>query len=274
MAGIHVRATRLAVGEPMTDDGDAILLEPDLPLHLTATSDAAGAFRINGVAPGSTVGIDVVDDRSAQLTFRDVFKVPAVGSPLTKMITLHRAGLLTGRVVRDGKPVAGIGVGAQSVNLDTGGHPNEVDGWGEGVTDSDGRYVIKRLPSTNYNIALRLDDKQQAEFTAVAHDSVPLRGGQTVGGVDFQPISGAVIEGVVRDSEGRAVANTLVGVFGPAHPRTGPWVQGASTDAKGRYLLRVPPGMQFVYSMVEGGGDKGKTVFANDGSTTTVNLRL
>jgi hypothetical protein len=273
-AQTQVRVTRLLVGEPMTDDWDAILLDPGCPLHLTTTSDNTGAFAIGDLAPGSTAGFDVVDDRYAQLRFQDEFKVPADGSTAAHDITLHRAALFAGRIVRDGKPVPGIWVGAQSVDRDDAGHPNAANGWGEAVTNSDGRYVIKRLPATTYNIALRLDDKEQGEFTADAHDSVSLHEGQTVDGMDFDLISGAVIQGTVFDRVGGPGAQNGGGVNGPAHPQSGAWVQVAFTDAKGRYVLRVPGGKQFVYSYSEGEGNKGQTITVKDGSATTLDVKL
>ena len=284
---IAVRATRLAVGESMTDEWDAVLLDPHCPLQLTATSDGMGSFTIDDLAPGSTAGLDVVDDRYAQLRFQDEFKVPTDGSIVTLLgalrvptdgsivsrdFTLRRAAQFSGRIVRNGKPVAGVEVGAQSVNRDDAGHPN-AGGWGEAVTDADGRFVIKRMAAGTYNIALKLDDKQQSEFTAVAHDSVALREGATVAGMDFKLIGGSIIRGRLVDLVGRPIANSGVGVYGPAHPLFGAWVQSTSTDADGRYSLRVPAGEQYVYTTERDAATNGQTVTVQDGTRTTVDFR-
>jgi hypothetical protein len=68
-----------------------------------------------------------------------------------------------------------------------------------------------------------------------------------VEGQDFELIPGVLIEGSVADNAGKPVADVYVGVYGPAHPRSSAWVQSEKTDAQGRYRLRVPPGMQYVY---------------------------
>ena len=72
------------------------------------------------------------------------------------------------------------------------------------------------------------------------------------------------------DGAGRPVEGAFVGVYGPAHPASSAEVQSTLTDAKGRYLLRVPSGDQRVYladGRYEGISDN---VSVADGSTTSL----
>jgi hypothetical protein len=71
---------------------------------------------------------------------------------------------------------------------------------------------------------------------------------QTLKNLDFALVKGAVISGrVMAADDGTGIADVPIGVYGPAHPRSGAWVQTTKSAADGSYSLRVPPGEQYVY---------------------------
>ena len=266
-AGIRVRIVQVNLGEPSAHYAPASL-GPYNPLRLIATTDASGAFSIGDMPPGAIVGCDVDDDRYAQVGFDQTFKLPTDGSPATGTIRLQAAAELAGRVLRDGNPVAGIEVGAQSTAGD------DFRGWPDAVTGADGRFLLTRMPAATYNVALKLRDVQQTEFTAVAHEAVSVRAGRKIEGLDFDLIPGAVIEGHLFDAAGKPIASGQIGVYGPAHPRSGAWVQTTFTDATGHYLMRVPEGEQYIYTMDQGEPGANKTLTLQDGTRTVLDLRL
>jgi protocatechuate 3,4-dioxygenase beta subunit len=161
--------------------------------------------------------------------------------PLTPGLTI------SGRAVYEstGKPAAGIRVGAQQrPRVDA---PHALGG-GSAVTDGEGRYTVKQLVPGRYNVALDLRGELNRSWTAVAHEDVILNQGDHLKGVDFALIPGAVIAGQVTGQEtGVPIAGVLVGVYGPAHPRSTGWVQNTETAADGSYFLRVPAGKQHLY---------------------------
>ncbi|HLK15135.1 MAG TPA: M56 family metallopeptidase [Fimbriimonadaceae bacterium] len=268
----RVRVVRVLFGYPDPQRLVPAALAEDCPLQLAATTDDKGHYSIGDLPAGASVGCDADDDRYAQTGIDNMFTVSPEGTAGRYDITLRPAAQFIGHVTRAGKPVAGIVVGAQSINRTTDGQPN-IYGWGEAVTGPDGKYLIRRLPATTYNVALKLVDPQQQEFTAVAHEAIPAIEGQTRDGLYFDLIPGALIEGHLFDSAGRPIARAEIGVYGPAHPRTGAWVQGTWTDRFGHYAFRVPAGTQYVYTM-DRGPTAGETVTVLDGSRTTVDLRL
>lgn len=231
-----------------------------------ATTNPEGKFTTNLLATGSRILLDCPDltdtantNRSIQIN-SDSFDAGDVKFDLGASVS--------GRVIRDGKPVAGVTIGAQS------------DGqWGSAVTDSEGRYTLLRLPADKYNIALMLSPELEKDVTARAHEGVNAEPGKPVTSRDFDLIPGAVIRGKVTKSDGKPVPKIQIGIYGPARPRSGAWVQMAVTDDKGEYMLRVPGGDQFVYIMQElgpqGEGSKtSKEVTVKDGETMRVDLEL
>ncbi len=63
-----------------------------------------------------------------------------------------------------------------------------------------------------------------------------------------------------------------VGIYGPAHPQTSPWVEAVTTDAKGRFSLRVPPGRQRIYVMRMQDIRRGENVDVGPGGLSGVRL--
>ena len=237
----------------------------------TATTDAAGHFRMEGLPPETSVQFDTVDERYARQGFEDRATTGSPASSVTaKPVTLVRAGRITGRLTREGRPVSGVQLGAQGkeheANTDSGA-------WGEAVTDADGRYAMGQMQSGVYNVAANLSESLGIEVTARAHEGVRVAEGETVTGMDFELVPGTIVEGTVTLPDGKPLVGTPVGIYGPAHPDTSAWVGMARTDARGRYRARVPAGAQRVYLMDSRYESEQKRVTTKPDAPTRVDFR-
>jgi hypothetical protein len=94
-----------------------------------------------------------------------------------------------------------------------------------------------------------LTGQMDRDWTSLAYESTPLKEDEKRAGLDIKLIKGGLIQGTVRYSDGKPVEGMLVGVYGPARPRSGAWVQGSMTDKYGKCAFRVPSGKQWVYLM-------------------------
>lgn len=209
-----------------------------------ATTDGTGTFTLTGLPPNTGVAYGVDDDQFARLGFSERAQTGTSGTAKATPIRLILAGVVEGRVTRDGRPVAGLTIGAQENHEKVNMGGTEA---GNAVTDADGRYRMARLRPTIYNLIPDLAGGLDQEVTAVAQEAVQVRAGERVTGKDFELIPGTVIEGVVTGGDGKPMPQVYVGVYGPAHPNSSAWVQGTRTDAQGRYRFRVPAGKQMVY---------------------------
>lgn len=240
--------------------------------RLERRTDERGMLTLPELPRGGRVRLDPRDERFAQLGGSEPVQLGAEAVTEARSIRLLPGASLAGRVTfgPTGKPAAGIRVGAQSA-----------DGWGEAVTDAEGRYHITRLRVGAYNVATDLDAELAREWTARAHERVPLAAGERAAGRDLTLIPGALLAGKVTATDnGEPVAGLRIGVYGPARPRSGAWVQSVPTGADGRFALRVPPGEQYVYLQSE--PPEGflrtavaeRTLTVRDGETATVDFAL
>ena len=92
-------------------------------------------------------------------------------------------------------------------------------------------------------------------------------------GQNFTLVTGAMVTGSVTWLGTDAPAsNVYVGIYGPAHPQTSPWVGSMLTDARGRFSFRVPPGRQRVYVEQIQDAERGKTIDVGSGGLAGVRL--
>ena len=171
---------------------------------------------------------------------------PRLGEfPDPRPATLAPAGLIGGKVTdaKTGKPVVGASVAAQLIE-----RPRQMlgDGWGQSVTDDQGRFTVGGLDSGVYNLVL-LEVPGRDDATATAVEGVRVNAGSEAT-ADLSVIEGRPLRGVVIDrGSGRPMADAQVGCHGPALPRSGAGIMGTKTDRDGRFTFHVPPGEQFVY---------------------------
>ena len=252
-----------------------LTLNEDLKALLSTRTDAKGRFEFPNLPKDLEVRFDFIDPRfaSCQQVSSYLNETLLSTAPVTRkpMIHLRPASIFTGRVTRDGKPVAGIHIGAQG-NSNAGGSPRFA---GSAVTDANGNYRMGRLFPGHYNVAFD-ERKVNGEVTAFAHEDVVAIEGKTIPNLNFDLISGATIRGKVTDSQGNPLAGAEIGIYGPAHPNSSAWVQMATSGSDGTYVLHVPPGKQRIYIMnkLESKDDDSQTVEVQNGKETTVNFEL
>lgn len=244
-----------------------INLPVEVQKEMAATSDGAGIAHLSGVPKNSEVLLLLEDDRYAQLGYKERV---TVGSSEPTVISLRPGCTVSGKVLAaDGKPAAGMVVAAQGIKN---------RGWGETVTAADGSFKITQLPEDSYNVALDLAPEQADQWTAVAHESVTVQPAKPSEGLEFRLTQGSLLEGTVLDSQGKPAVGAMVGVYGPAHPSSGPWVQSTVADAGGHFRLRVPAGEQRLYVMgwpSHGiGSQPVKVVKTTEGQTVTTELKV
>lgn len=228
----------------------------------TVRTDAKGQATLAGLPQDFQCEVEVLDDRFAQLDYRNRFPLGSGSKAIAPPIKLQRGGFMSGQVVLDGRPVPGIEVMAQGVRG---------NGYGTATTDAQGRFRMARLSPAGYNVGLNLDDKWSEDYTARAFE-VALVEGEEKKDLTFKLEKGAIVTGKVLRPDGKPAANVPVGVYGPARPRSGGWVQSSMTDDQGIYRLRVPAGEQFVYVQLEGNGMR--TLQVKDGESAEVDFRL
>lgn len=205
-------------------------------------TNADGELVIPGLPQGLTIRLQSLDTRFAQLPYETQQKLE--NSAVTKWgpISLTLGATFRGKVLdADGKPLQGVRVNAQGTT--------ESHGFGTAITGEDGSFEMATLPEGKYNIGLDLKGQMAADWTAAAHADLPVKQGAIKQGVNLKLIKGGLAVGRVTDLDGKPIAGTHVGIYGPARPRSGAWVQFGLTDKDGRYSLRVPPGTQYIYVM-------------------------
>lgn len=153
---------------------------------------------------------------------------------------LVRAARIAGRVIdsRTGKPVAGVGIGAQAIEPDM-----QSGGWGDATTDAGGNYVIGGMAAGDFNIMLL--EGADKRLTAPAYPAATLKSGETYQ-ADFVLSVGKRLAGRVVDAQtNQPIADCTVSYSGPARP--GGAVLSAKTNERGEFEFFVPPGQSHIY---------------------------
>ncbi len=240
----------------------------------SAVTDANGVCTIHGLAQGGTASLSVDDEHFAGLTYRD--QIVLANAPKTQAdpIQLFPAATISGKVTNSstGAPAAGIVVDAETNDAS----PTSA------TTAADGTYTLKQLRPGQYIVAIHPDPNLEKSWTAKATENIPLPAGAAKTGIDLTLIPGVILNGsVIAADDGSPVAGVPLGVYGPAHPREGSYVQSVNTDATGHFTARVPPGEQLVYIMSDTPADgfgrpspDNRTVTIADGGTASVEFRL
>lgn len=244
--------------------------------RLTRRTDPTGTVAFPELPQGYRVRLDAKDERFARLTYQDDIRLSQGPVSQAGPIHLLPGASIQGRITfgPSGKPAEGIKVGAQGIGL--------VEGWGDAVSGPDGAYRITQLGPGAYNVALDLKGEMANSWTARAHERVYVGQGEHLSGFAFALIHGAVITGkVAAEDNGEPVAGVPVGVYGPAHPQSGAWVQGHQTGPDGTYLHRVPAGKQHLYLMLAQGpsgfrlpANNARDLTVRDGESVTMDFKL
>lgn len=250
IAGLSVRLSALF---NETSGGNPIMGFAPLPSDVKAfarQTNTQGECVFHDLPQGAQARLTVDDDHYAALSFeQSQVQLGKTAQTQAKVITLTPGATVEGRVTfgPDKQPMPGVRVGAQQIGIG--------DGNGSATTDGQGRYHMAQLSPGRYNLALDLAGvvggiKLDHDWTARAHENVSVVAGQSLKSMDFALVHGAIISGqVIGQKTGKPVPGLEIGLYGPAHPRTGAWVQASTTGPDGRFTLRVPDGLQYIYLM-------------------------
>jgi uncharacterized GH25 family protein len=217
---------RLAFLNLETADGREHVTFGSLPVAITR-SDNAGRFSIPGLPRGAEVWMATTAEGHACKWGPDA-RPAVVGTPFT--ITLPPEARISGRVVHEGQPVAGITVGAHSQTDVLA--PNA-------ITDEAGRFELGQLPAGTYAVTAVSSD----EYIARPVREITLATGEHRAHVQIDVLAPAVIEGRLTDADsGDPVEGARVEASDQSWTITPEARRLATSDADGRYSLRVLPG--------------------------------
>jgi protocatechuate 3,4-dioxygenase beta subunit len=184
-------------------------------------------------------------------------------------ITLPPEALIQGVVVEKagGKPVGGIKVQALSESQRGAVGPSEAI-----TAPESGTFHLGGLAPGSYTLQLPSTRGQAAEWVA---DPVPVsvKAGEMKSGVQIQLAKGAVIEVLVKETDGKPVGKASVGVRNTQSDS----YSGGTTDGKGLARIRVMPGQYAVSGPFREGYSRPaeqERVSVEDGQTQRVELVL
>ena len=191
---------------------------------LSAATDAAGRFEISGLPKGNLLSLRTTAEGMVVLQRAGYVATDAQDV----VVVLQPAASISGRITRDGQPVADVQIRAQ------GGHSiSHKD------SDAAGEFRFDGLLPGTYNVLTRAPEG----YTAVAVANIRLEAGDYRQGLELELIEGGFVEGTVTAVEtGQPMAGVRIRAHGPADPSEGGTLLGTSTDEAGRYRLRLPPG--------------------------------
>jgi hypothetical protein len=206
------------------------------------STNAAGRFAFEGLQPGTSLTVAVFAEGHARRTVgwwdgRDKGNVE---------VALKPESTISGRVLHDGQPVAGVTVfcGAQ--------HGTKGGGDDEAVSADDGSYTLHHLSFGTFNVIVR----QANGLTAPAIEGVKLSEGEHYEAADITLSPGGLVRGAITEQgTGKPIEGVSLLVAGPVCPPSGRGRDPTFSGADGRYELRLPSGRHRirVLGMSDGG---------------------
>jgi protocatechuate 3,4-dioxygenase beta subunit len=233
-----------------------------------SSTDAEGRYRLEGLAPGVPLDLQVVKTGWLPAQLSQV--VPPLEDEL--VVVLDRGLTLHGRVLADdGRPASGASVGlTQRWAIDHSSGSSSQMTSTETRADDDGLFRFEGLRPTQ---RVELSATWEGLSGAVVVEDLPQRGAPPA--IEIRLIPAPRVVGTVNDGEGRPVAGARVEVLEPGGGgggRSGPHAV-AITDALGRFdLVARAAGPARVAATHQGLSAEREVVLAP--GTTTVDLRL
>jgi hypothetical protein len=260
------RTATTANGGAAAQAVEAVSTQIGCPQRLIVKSDKDGYATLAGMPDGWQITLQTPAEDYA----------PAIGTGLLTIassdravhnVTMEPAGAISGHVrFADGSPAGGVLVGAQMISEPVSART---------VADAGGNYKLAGLLPGHYNVAV--DESSAAlsdDWTAVAREDVTVAGRHVDHNEDMTLRHGTWIDGQILTADGRPTSGEEVGVYGPAHPQSTPWVEAAWPDPDGRFRFRVPPGHSYVYVMTTAEANRGVSIDVPAWTAAHVTLRL
>ena len=193
---------------------------------------APGSYRVQaGAGESDYVVVYYVSQSESSYDSNRAAFVPVEAGLDTSGIDLHLfvGGSITGQVTAEGgAPLESVSIAARRI---------EGDYWTGAVTDADGRYALRGLPSGSYEV--RVNQRTGAYGNQYYPTPVAVTSPDETPGIDFVLTVAGVIRGrVTRLSDGAAIADLRVQA---EEPNTGRFVSDARTDQNGDYAIGVLP---------------------------------
>lgn len=207
-------------------------------VELHATSDAEGAFRLDGIAAGEVV---LRARRDGSLPWQRTVRAPAEGLE----VRLERGGAVSGTVLdAKGEPLAGVPVWAQAAGSKRAAPLQTTR------TDRAGAFQLSGLADGEYRVVASRSDPGSEELRMTSAEASLQHGSAPPLTLRFE--EGGPLQGVVVDGHGQGIAGVTVWVGGP-EGELGPEVRSARTDSDGRFeLLHLREGELQVFAQKEG----------------------
>jgi hypothetical protein len=222
-------------------------------------SDAHGAFRIPGLAPG---GYSLTTEASGYRTAELAVTVPETGDPSHLVVEMERGHAVDGIVVTaDGQPAAGAEVRAHSAVQ--GGFEHLVGGAPSTRTGADGRFRLEGLSEGRHQLTATLDEARASKVVSVPPDTP----------IELRLEPGRTIVGRVVDADEQPVANAEVSAFASTRGAF-QMIDPTTTSRSGRFQLEgAAPGEYRVVASADIGTTSEAVTVADDRDADVV-LRI
>jgi len=189
------------------------------------TTDEEGRYELTGLPPDLPVELVAEAALFARWGYGPGDPDPLPGDEVN--IKMRRAATLSGRVLRDGQPVPGVSVWANSEGL----------AYDAVRTDANGAYSLEDVRPGRIRLHVTAPEGSAAPWLP----NTQVAAGTTRTDLDFYLTAGAVIEGdITLEGSGAPAAGARVTVRRPL--LEGYVTESAAADGDGHYVLRVWPG--------------------------------
>ncbi len=236
-----VAGVRLCLGQGVYQGkkrAERVVPYGDPPSRFETTSDAEGAFRIEGISPGKRL---LMTCDPVMAAAKDYILLDLEPGQKVAGITIQVAegASLTGVVLDEAyeHPIEGAAIEASTHETRVAYDP-PYDRTYRATTDADGRFRLGALPQGEYTVSSTPDDgfrEKSGDVTSLGRSlgmGIPLRWDQHVEDLRVAVVPYRVVSGTVRDEGGAPVPGAYVGYIGCWEPD---W--NAMTDADGRFQL-------------------------------------